>query len=113
MPLVLLIRLDERAFAMRRSWQSAEAAWDADPEAARLAELFGRNLRDARAAARLTQAQLAERAGITQQYVSRVESGRQNLTLSTMTALARMVGRDVVSLLGARRHQADGSDGAD
>ncbi len=60
---------------------------------------FGKNLRAARIRAGLTQAQVADQTGLTQQYVSLVEAGRQNITLSTMTALARVVGQDVRTLL--------------
>ena len=71
-----------------------------DPFTEELRRNFGENLRAARIEARMTQAQLADRAGLTQQYVSLVEIGRQNLTLSTMAMLARIFGRNVVTMLG-------------
>ena len=61
--------------------------------------VFGANLRTARIKVGLTQAQLAERTGLTQQYVSLVEAGHQNITIDTMTALARAVGQDVSAML--------------
>jgi transcriptional regulator with XRE-family HTH domain len=64
-----------------------------------LRPVFGQNLRAARVKAGLTQAQLAERTSLTQQYVSWVEAGHSNMTLGTMTALARVVGQDVIALL--------------
>jgi transcriptional regulator with XRE-family HTH domain len=64
-----------------------------------LRTVFGQNLRAARVKAGLTQAQLAERTSLTQQYVSWVEAGHSNITLGTMTALARVVGQDVIALL--------------
>jgi DNA-binding XRE family transcriptional regulator len=64
-----------------------------------LRTVFGQNLRAARIKAGLTQAQLAERTGLTQQYVSWVEAGHSNITLATMTGLARVVGQDVIALL--------------
>ncbi len=64
-----------------------------------LRTVFGHNLRAARTKAGLTQTQLAERTGLTQQYVSWVEAGHANITLGTMTALARVVDEDVVALL--------------
>jgi transcriptional regulator with XRE-family HTH domain len=67
-----------------------------------LRTVFGQNLRAARTKAGLTQAQLAERTGLTQQYVSWVEAGHANITLATMTALARIVGEDVRELLRYR-----------
>ena len=44
-------------------------------------------------------------AGLTQQYVSLVEAGHQNITLDTMAALARAVGRDVIALLRKARNR--------
>jgi transcriptional regulator with XRE-family HTH domain len=61
--------------------------------------VFGANLRAARMKAGLTQSQLAERTGLTQQYVSLVEAGHQNITIDTMTALARAVGQDAGAML--------------
>ena len=70
-----------------------------EPVSDDLPTLFGKNLRDARIKAGLTQGQVAERTSLTQQYVSLVEAGHQNITLGTMTALARVVGQDVRTLL--------------
>ena len=53
---------------------------------------FGRRLREVRRRAGLSQAEVAARLGITQSYVSRVERGDQNVTLSTCEAFARAVG---------------------
>jgi transcriptional regulator with XRE-family HTH domain len=70
-----------------------------EPVSDDLPTLFGKNLRDARIKSGLTQGQVAERTSLTQQYVSLVEAGHQNITLGTMTALARVVGEDVTTLL--------------
>jgi|SRR5271165_2810352 len=70
-----------------------------EPVSDDLPTLFGKNLREARIKANLTQAQVAERTGLTQQYVSLVEAGHQNITLGTMTALAKVVDQDVRTLL--------------
>ena len=67
---------------------------------------FGKNLREARIRAGLTQAQVAERTGLTQQYVSQIEAGRQNLTPATMTALARVTGHDLRVLLQRARRRS-------
>jgi transcriptional regulator with XRE-family HTH domain len=64
---------------------------------------FGANLKAARLKMGLTQAQLAEAAGLLQQYVSLVESGKQNVTLTTAETLAKVVNRDVRTLLA--RHK--------
>jgi transcriptional regulator with XRE-family HTH domain len=71
-----------------------------DPLTEELRRNFGENLRAARVAARMTQAQLSRRTGLTQQYVSLVEIGRKNLTLSTMAQLAHVFGFDVIAMLG-------------
>jgi len=64
---------------------------------------FGANLRAARLKFDLTQAQLAEATGLLQQYISLVESGRQNVTLATAQVLATAVNRDVRALLARTR----------
>jgi transcriptional regulator with XRE-family HTH domain len=48
---------------------------------------------------------LAEQTGLTQQYVSLVEAGHQNVTIDTMAALARVIGRDVSALLRKGRNR--------
>ena len=67
------------------------------PEA--LSALFGANFREARLKAGLTQVEVATQTGIQQSYLSEIESGQKNLTLSTMVVLARVVGTEVRTLL--------------
>jgi len=67
---------------------------------------FGKKLRAARIRAGLTHAEV-EQAGLTQQYVSVVEGGRQNITLSTMIALARVTGHEVRVVLRRVRRQPE------
>ena len=62
---------------------------------------FGVALREARLRAKMTQADVAKRARLGQTYVSRVELGHQNITLDSMSLLARAVGLHV-SLVIAR-----------
>jgi len=64
-----------------------------------LLAIFGANLRAARLKLGLTQAQLAEQSGLLQQYVSLVESGKQNVTLTTALSLAKVVRQDLSTLL--------------
>ena len=64
-----------------------------------LCVLFGANFRHARLKAQLTQADVAALTGIQQPYISDIENGLQNLTISTMVTLARAVGTDVRALL--------------
>lgn len=60
---------------------------------------FGERLREARQKAKLTQAALAESAGLTQQYVAKIETGRINPTLATMAAVARVLGTEIGDML--------------
>ena len=53
---------------------------------------FGRNLRDARKAARLTQRELAENAGIDRATISLIENGRENPRADTVLKLAEVLG---------------------
>ena len=53
---------------------------------------FGRRLREARRRAGLSQAEVAARLGIRQGYVSRVELGTENITLSACVRFAQAVG---------------------
>ena len=48
----------------------------------------------------MTQQQLAEKTGIDQAAISRIESGRGNPTLDTLQALAEGVGADVAVEIG-------------
>jgi transcriptional regulator with XRE-family HTH domain len=66
-----------------------------------------RNCEPPGSGAGLTQAEVAEQAGLTQQYVSVVEGGRQNITLSTMIALARVTGHEVRVVLRRVRRQPE------
>jgi transcriptional regulator with XRE-family HTH domain len=88
-----------------RGRQRGEPPKTDEPVSKDLAALYGKNLREARIRVGLTQAQVAERTSLTQQYVSLVEAGHQNITLGTMTALASVVGQDVRALLRKRRRR--------
>jgi transcriptional regulator with XRE-family HTH domain len=66
---------------------------DADREAVETVDRLGRRIRDARRRRQLTQAGLAERAGMSQSAVSRIEIGRGGgLPLEAWIRLAREVG---------------------
>jgi transcriptional regulator with XRE-family HTH domain len=52
------------------------------------AKVVGRKLSDARQALGLTQAEVAERLGISASYLSAVEAGRRNLTLAQLAGIA-------------------------
>lgn len=59
---------------------------------------LGRRVAETRRARSLTQAQLAEIAGVTPQYLARVEAGGENLTLDSVTKLANLLEVAVVDL---------------
>lgn len=74
-----------------------------------LAIVFGENFKRARVAAGLTQREIEVLTGIRQHYVSQIESGKQNPTLDTLSALAQAVGSDVRTLLKPARTRRAGS----
>jgi transcriptional regulator with XRE-family HTH domain len=59
----------------------------------------GRRLVELRRQAELTQAEVAERAGITRQHVGLLELGSKDPKLSTMFALARAFGVSVAKIV--------------
>ena len=65
--------------------------------------LFGANLKAARVKANLSQYELAAQTGLTQQYLSRIEKGRKNVTIRTMSTLSKVLGLEVSTLLQRRR----------
>ena len=69
------------------------------PSAARAIAAFGRNFREARGAAKLSQQDVERVTGIAQHYISTIERGRENPTLETMTRLADAVGQPLADLL--------------
>ena len=62
-------------------------------------KLVGANALRLRQAAGLTQEQLAERSGFSQQYISKLEQGRRNPTVVTLHELASALGVSHVELV--------------
>ncbi len=60
----------------------------------------GARLKQLRQAQRLTQEQLAERAGLSHKIIGQVERGRGNPTLTTLGALSDALGVSLADLLG-------------
>jgi transcriptional regulator with XRE-family HTH domain len=60
--------------------------------------LVGRNVRRIRQEKGLTQEQLAETSGFSQQYISGLEQGRRNPTVVTLYELATALGVDYLDL---------------
>ena len=52
-------------------------------------KIFGENVRNLRAARQVTQTQVAEQCGIFRTYLSRIESGEANPSLTVIVALAQ------------------------
>ena len=62
-------------------------------------KLVGNNFARLRTAAGLTQEQVAERAGLSQQYVSGIERGTRNPTVETLAQIAKALGVHHIELL--------------
>lgn len=63
------------------------------------AAILGANLRRARRSAGLTQAELAQRAGLGQPAISLIEAGQANPTVQTLQQLADALGCSLADLL--------------
>lgn len=63
--------------------------------------LVGANVRIARLASGLTQEQLAERSGFSQQYISELENGRRNPTVVTIYELSLELGTSHEALVAS------------
>jgi transcriptional regulator with XRE-family HTH domain len=60
---------------------------------------LGRRLRELREAVGLRQADVAERLGVAQSFVSNVENGERRLDLIELRSLCRVLGADLVELV--------------
>ena len=68
-----------------------KAAYDAlEPEFK-----MAKRMIDARLAKKLTQEQLAKKAGVTQNTIARLESGTNNPTIATVSRVASALGREL------------------
>jgi transcriptional regulator with XRE-family HTH domain len=63
---------------------------------------FGRRLKALREARGVSQAALAERAGLTREYVNKLEAGKYDPTLGTLGRLAKALGVTERAFLDAR-----------
>jgi transcriptional regulator with XRE-family HTH domain len=73
-------------------------------------KLVGRNFARIRREKGLTQEQVEERSGFSQQYLSDLERGRRNPTIITLYELAQALGVDHVELVAPDANDL-GSDG--
>ena len=82
---------------------------DEDDALVELQEGFGESVRLARKRHHLTQVELAEKCGMGQEEISRIERGQKNLTLRTMIRLASVLEGDVAKMLQASRTNLKGN----
>ena len=71
----------------------------ARPDLASYLAAVGRRIRERRRVTGLSQAQLAERAGLTRPYLGAVERGRQNITLEAALKIGGALGLSMTDLL--------------
>ncbi len=64
-------------------------------------KLIGTNVRNARIANGMTQEELAERSGFSQQYISGLERGRRNPTIVSIYELGQALGVSHEALVAA------------
>lgn len=64
-----------------------------------LRPILATNLRRLRESKKISQEELASRAGLHRTYIGAVERGERNITLTTLQRLAKALGVDPVSLL--------------
>ena len=74
-----------------------------------LVEILAKNLRALRHADGMSQEDLAARCGLHRTYVGSVERGERNVTLSTLEALASVLGVSVTDLLSSESQNAKSS----
>jgi transcriptional regulator with XRE-family HTH domain len=61
---------------------------------------MGKTLKRLRTRNKLSQAALAKRAGLSREYVNKIEAGRYDPPLSTLNSIARALGVPVTELVG-------------
>jgi DNA-binding XRE family transcriptional regulator len=96
-----LKRLADRISENRKLGEATITTALSRPIEARLAEIFGDNLRLARLELRLSQQDLSDLSGISKRHIGMIERGG-NVTLATIEALAPHVGRTAFELLAPR-----------
>ncbi|TRD03778.1 helix-turn-helix transcriptional regulator [Mesorhizobium sp. WSM4303] len=73
-------------------------------------KLVGENFARLRAASGLTQEQVAERANLTQQYLSDLERGKRNPTIETLYAIASALGVSHLDLVTPAEQKGSSSE---
>ena len=70
------------------------------PEPVSARTVIGRMVREARVNAGLTTRELADKAGLNHAHISRIESGKYNLTIDTLDKISRVLGLEVALIPG-------------
>lgn len=65
---------------------------------------FGRNFREARTRANITQKEVHELTGIAISFLSGIENGERNVSVEVAAKLAKVVGHDLHELLNPHFH---------
>ena len=76
----------------------------------KLLEAFGLEVRRRREMAGMTLEQLAQRSGLTPNYIGSVELGKRDVSLTTIDALAEALGVAPGELLGTSRHMSPAAE---
>ena len=63
------------------------------------AQKFGENMKKIRTEKAMSQGDICRALGLDRAYISNVENGKQNLTISTMEKVAKVLGVSVDTLL--------------
>jgi transcriptional regulator with XRE-family HTH domain len=87
---------DIRAKRLAGMDDADRTGYDAKKDALAIALRAGMAIRDVRETAGLTQTQLAARMGVAQSSLARIEAGRTNITLVTLTKIAKGLGTQLV-----------------
>jgi transcriptional regulator with XRE-family HTH domain len=68
---------------------------------------FGRKVRELRVARRMSQEELADRAGMHRTYLGGIERGERNPSLKNITAVARALGVSLSELFSFNNQERD------
>lgn len=64
-----------------------------------MVDAIGERIKNARTGAGMSQAELADKAGLSQSMISRIEQGQRDTPLSTFRRIAEALGLDPAALL--------------
>jgi DNA-binding XRE family transcriptional regulator len=97
--LVPSVLAEEHRRDKNRAAPNAELCAAGEKSQLEFQKIFGINLKAARLKSNLKQSEVAAMTGLTQQYLSLIEAGQQNVTIKTMAVLAKVVDHDLLDLL--------------